>query len=188
MSVVHSQMVELGSPAPDFSLPSTEGTTVSLSDFDESQALVVIFMCNHCPFVQHVGPALSKLAQTYLEKGVAFVGISSTDVEQYPEDDLEHMKQEKAEKAYPFPYLYDESQDVAKAYHAACTPDIFVYDQARKLVYRGQFDDTRPKNGEATGADLAQALDAVLNGLPVVSDQKPSSGCSIKWKPGNEPT
>lgn len=187
MTEVTSQMVALGTPAPAFSLPSTDNTTVSLADFKGAPALVVIFMCNHCPFVQHVAPKLAEVSAKYQQQEVAFVGISSTDVQQVPADDVPQMNQFKQQHNLPFPYLYDESQAVAQAYKAACTPDIFVYDQDQKLIYRGQFDDSRPGKGEATGNDLTQVLDALLNGQPVPTDQKPSSGCNIKWQPGNEP-
>jgi len=196
MSLTQSTMLDLGHAAPDFNLPSTDGTTVQLSDFSGSKALVVIFMCNHCPYVVHIAPALAPLAQEYMSKGVAFVGINSNDVEAYPADSFEKMVEEKAKRGYPFPYLFDETQAVAQAYSAACTPDIYVFDEKHKLVYRGQFDDTRPtriasghyeSDTKATGKSLQQALDVILSGRSVPDKQYPSIGCNIKWKPGNEP-
>lgn len=188
MAATPSTMLPLGSPAPDFRLPDTEGRTVALGDFKEAPALLVGFICNHCPFVKHVRQGLSALAREYTEKGVAIVGISSNDALAYPDDNPANMAREKAEAGYVFPYLYDESQQVAQAYRAACTPDFYIFDGARKLVYRGQMDDSRPGNNlPVTGKDLRAALDAVLAGQPVSDHQKPSIGCNIKWKPGNEP-
>lgn len=197
MSLTQSTMIELGSTAPDFLLPSTEGGNVSLNDFKESRALVVLFICNHCPYVIHIAPALSALAKEYMDRGIAFVAINSNDVRAYPADSFDQMKIEKAKRGYPFRYLIDEDQDVAKAYNAACTPDLYVFDENRKLVYRGQFDDTRPdrissgnydsSSNPATGADLRRALDLVLAGEKVPEHQYPSMGCNIKWKPGNAP-
>jgi peroxiredoxin len=189
MVLTPSTMLTLGTEAPDFSLPDTEGRTVSLSDFDDSPVLLVAFICNHCPYVHHVRDGFSKLASEYQAKGVAVVGINANDVENYPDDSPEKMKLEKANIGYTFPYLYDETQEVAKAYKAACTPDFFLYDKDRKLVYRGQMDSSRPGNGQpVTGEDLRAAMDAVLAGQPVSETQMPSAGCNIKWKPGNEPT
>lgn len=188
MSVTPSTMMDLGTEAPDFKLPDTKGEPVSLHDFDNAKALVVVFMCNHCPFVKHVRSGLIEVAREYSEKGVAFVGINSNDIENHPEDSPERMAIEAERFKYPFPYLYDESQEVAKEYNAACTPDFFVFDDDRKLVYRGQFDESRPGNDKpVTGEDLRDALDAVLEGREVSEDQTPSMGCNIKWKPGNEP-
>jgi peroxiredoxin len=188
MAVTPSTMLALGTPAPDFRLPDTEGRTVSRDDFSASRALLVIFMCNHCPFVQHLREDLAQFGREYQEKGLAIVGISSNDIAGYPDDSPEKMKQEVKTVGYTFPYLYDESQEVAKAYRAACTPDFFVFDGERKLVYRGQFDDSRPGNGiPVSGKDLRAAADAVLAGDLVFEDQKPSVGCNIKWKRGNEP-
>lgn len=181
-------MTPLGTEAPEFSLPDTEGNTVSLSDFSDAPALLVMFLCNHCPFVKHVQHDLARLVSEYQTRDLGAVGISSNDVTQYPDDSPEEMAKEKARVGYTFPYLYDESQEVARAYGAACTPDFFLFDRERKLVYRGQMDDSRPSNGKpVTGADLSRALDAVLSGEQPDSDQVPSIGCSIKWKPGNEP-
>ena len=183
MALTPSTMLPLGTPAPDFALPSTEGETVRLGDFGAAPALVVAFICNHCPYVKHVRKPLRDLAERYQGRGVAFVGISSNDVTTHPDDSPEKMAEEKRSVGYTFPYLYDESQDVARAYHAACTPDFYVFDADHKLVYRGQFDASRPGNDVApTGDDLAAAIDAVLEGRPVPDDQKPSIGCNIKWK------
>ena len=188
MVMTASTMLELGTQAPDFSLPDTEGKIVSLSDFGDARALLVVFMCNHCPFVRHILDGLIAVAKEYQGKGVAVVGISSNDVDGYPDDRPELMARMAKQKSVPFPYLYDATQDVAKRYHAACTPDFFLFDGQRKLAYRGQFDDSRPGNTvPVTGADLRAALDAVLGGRPVSREQKPSMGCNIKWKPGNEP-
>ena len=183
-----STMLPLGSSAPDFSLSNVDGKTVSLSEFREAPGLLVVFMCNHCPFVIHLRDALAEFAREYQEKGLAIVGISSNDVAAYPQDGPDAMKVEAESAGYTFPYLYDETQEVAKAYRAACTPDFFLFDSDQKLVYRGQFDDSRPQSGiPVTGADLRAACDAVLNGQPVPEDQKPSIGCNIKWAPGNAP-
>ncbi|HXE41419.1 MAG TPA: thioredoxin family protein, partial [Candidatus Baltobacteraceae bacterium] len=164
------------------------GKTVSLADFKRASALVVIFMCNHCPYVIHIRAGLAQLAKDYATKNVAIVGINSNDVKNYPADSPAKMKDEVKSAGYTFPYLYDESQSVAKAYHAACTPDIFLFDRGRRLVYRGQFDASRPGNGiPVTGKDLRAALDAVLAGKTTSEIQTPSMGCNIKWKSGNEP-
>jgi peroxiredoxin len=188
MAVTPSTMLPLGTPAPDFSLPDTNGQTVSSADFLGAPALLVIFMCNHCPFVKHLRTGLAQLGRDYDSRGVAIVGINSNDAVKYPDDSPEKMVEEKRSAGYTFPYLYDESQAVAQAYRAACTPDFFLFDQDQKLVYRGQFDDSRPGNGlPVTGHDLRAALDAVLEGRPIPEPQKPSIGCNIKWKPGNEP-
>ncbi|PWU11153.1 MAG: thioredoxin family protein [Verrucomicrobia bacterium] len=188
MVAVHSTMLPLGTQAPDFSLPDTTGRTVSLSDFEGAPALVIIFMCNHCPYVKHIRAGLAQLARDYAPRGVTVVGISSNDVANYPDDSPEKMAQEVKLAGYNFPYLYDETQEVAKAYHAACTPDIYLFDKDQRLVYRGQFDDSRPGGTiPVTGKDLRAALDAVLSGKEVSSTQKASIGCNIKWKKGNEP-
>jgi peroxiredoxin len=181
-------MLPLGTAAPDFRLPDTAGKTVSLTDFQSAPALVVVFMCNHCPYVKLIREGLAKFGRDYQPKGVAIVGINANDVANYPADSPAKMKAEAAAAGYTFPYLYDESQSVAQAYRAACTPDIFLFDRHQKLVYRGQFDDARPGNGApVTGQDLRAALDAVLASQPVPSGQKPGIGCNIKWKPGNAP-
>ena len=183
-----STMLPLGTSAGQFSLPDPDGKIVSLSDFEGAPALVVIFMCNHCPFVKHVAPGLANLAREYQDKGVAVVGINPNDVANYPDDSPQKMAEASKEYGYTFPYLLDESQEVAKAYRAACTPDFFVFDGDRQLVYRGQMDDARPSlELPVTGADLRAALNAVLDGRSVAAQQKPSVGCNIKWKPGNEP-
>ena len=188
MALTPSTMLPLGTAAPDFKLPDTNGKTVSLADFKDKPALLVIFMCNHCPYVKHIRAGLAQLARDYLPRGAAIVGINANDVANHPDDSPAKMAQEVKSAGYVFPYLYDESQAVAKAYRAACTPDIFLFDKNRKLVYRGQFDDSRPGNGiPSTGKDLRAALDAVLTGKPVPADQKASIGCNIKWKSGNEP-
>jgi len=183
-----STMLELGTKAPEFSLPNVDGQTVSLSDFDGKRALLVMFMCNHCPFVIHLREALADFAREYTPKDLAIVGINSNDVSTHPDDSPERMAAEVAQAGYTFPYLFDESQQVAHRYHAACTPDFFLFDGDRQLVYRGQFDDSRPESGIAvTGKDLRAACDTVLAGEPADPEQKPSIGCNIKWKPGNEP-
>ncbi len=188
MALTPSTMLPIGTTAPDFALPDTEGKTISLADFAGAPALVVAFICNHCPYVKHVREGFRDLATSYQAKGVAFVGISSNDVTTHPDDSPQKMAEEKASVGYTFPYLYDESQAVAQAYQAACTPDFYIFDQDSKLVYRGQLDDSRPGNGlPVTGNDLKAALDAVLGGQSVATEQKPSIGCNIKWKPGNEP-
>jgi len=181
-------MLPLGTTAPDFKLPDTNGRTVALADFKNRSALLVLFICNHCPYVKHIRTGLAQLARDYSPRGVAMVAINSNDVANYPEDSPAKMKAEVKSAGYTFPYLYDESQAVARAYRAACTPDIYLFDKNRQLVYRGQFDDSRPGNGvPVSGKDLRAALDAVLAGKPVSPDQKTSIGCNIKWKPGNEP-
>jgi peroxiredoxin len=181
-------MSPLGTQTPDFNLPDPEGKTIALSDFAEAKALLVMFICNHCPFVKHIAEGLAAIGRDYQPKGVAVVAINSNDVKTHPDDSPPKMAEEAASRGYTFPYLFDETQETAKAFGAACTPDFFVYDQDRKLVYRGQLDDSRPSNDvPVTGADLRAALDAVLAGRPVAGDQNPSIGCNIKWKPGNEP-
>jgi peroxiredoxin len=188
MAKTASTMLPLGTPAPDFWLPDTGGKIVSLADFQDAPALLVIFMCNHCPYVKHIRHELAELAGEYQARHVAVVGINSNDAANYPDDSPAKMVEEVKHIGYSFPYLYDETQFVAKAYRAACTPDIYLFDSQRRLVYRGQFDDSRPGNGiPVTGKGLREALDAVLAGKPNSQNQKPSIGCNIKWKPGNEP-
>jgi peroxiredoxin len=181
-------MLPLGTPAPDFSLVNVDGRTVSLGDFQDAPALLVIFMCNHCPFVIHVAPELARLTREYIQRGVAVVGVNSNDVANYQADSPEQMVAEVERRGYTFPYLYDETQEVAHAYRAACTPDFFLFDADQRLVYRGQMDSSRPDSGvPLTGEDLRAALDAVLAGEKPSANQRPSMGCNIKWKPGNEP-
>jgi len=188
MVATNSTMLALGTPAPDFDLPDPDGRHYSLADFSSADALVVAFICNHCPFVKHLRGALASFGREYAARNVATVAISSNDIASHPADSPEHMREEVRNVGYVFPYLYDESQETAKAYRAACTPDFFVFDGARKLVYRGQFDDSRPSsNAPVTGRDLRAAVDAVLEGRKPDAEQKPSIGCNIKWKPGNEP-
>ena len=177
-------MVELGTTAPRFSLPEpATGRSVSIDDFKTTPALLVMFICNHCPFVKHVRAELARLGRDYQKKGVAIVAINSNDVANYPDDSPEKMKEEVKAAGYTFPYLFDESQSVARAYEAACTPDFFLFDRAHRLAYRGQLDDSRPDSGiPVTGTDLRAALEAVLADKPVNSRQMPSMGCNIKWK------
>lgn len=183
-----STMLPLGTKAPDFSLLNVDSRTVSLADFADAKALVVIFMCNHCPFVKHLAAALAEFGREYQQKGAAVVGISSNDAAKYPDDSPEQMVHEAENRGYTFPYLYDEDQSVAKAYKAACTPDFFVFDADQKLVYRGQFDASRPGNEiPITGEDLRKAVEAVLAGQPIPEPQRPSIGCNIKWIAGQEP-
>jgi peroxiredoxin len=182
-------MVELGTAAPDFCLPDTDGRLFRRDDFAAFPALLVMFICNHCPFVQHLRQGLARFGQDYRGSRLAIVAINSNDVESYPDDRPEKMAEEKERAGYTFPYLYDETQSVAKAYAAACTPDFFLYDADRRLVYRGQFDDSRPGNERpVSGADLRAAVDAVLSGRAVAAEQRPSLGCNIKWKAGNAPS
>jgi peroxiredoxin len=194
MALTESTMMELGHPAPDFSLPAANpgvddrgDAQRSLADYDDAEALVVVFMCNHCPYVKHIEDALLDVAQAYQAEGVQFVGICSNDPERYPDDSFDRMAERAREKDYPFPYLQDETQEVATAYKAACTPDIYVFDDDRTLAYRGRFDDTRPDGEEAHGAALRQALDELLADGTVTMEQAPSMGCNIKWKPDATP-
>lgn len=188
MVSVPSTMLTLGTPAPAFALPDTDGRTVALADFRATRALLVMFICNHCPYVKHVRHELVRIGHDYGPRGVGIVAISSNDAAAYPDDAPDKMRDEKARVGYPFPYLYDAGQDVAKAYRAACTPDFFLFDRERLLRYRGQLDDSRPKNTvPVTGRDLRAALDAVLSGRPIAEEQKPSIGCNIKWRVGEAP-
>jgi peroxiredoxin len=181
-------MLPLGTLAPDFALSDTEGKTISLHDFSGSRGLLVIFMCNHCPYVKHVADELKRLSDDYMGKGVAVVGISSNDADNYPEDSPAAMVTEKSQRGYQFPYLFDADQSVAQVYNAACTPDFFLFDGDMKLAYRGQLDSSRPKSGvPVTGEDLRAAIDAVLAGQAPNEAQTPSLGCNIKWKEGNAP-
>jgi peroxiredoxin len=179
-----STMMPLGTKAPDFELPdAVTGKRLSLDELKSEWATVVMFICNHCPYVKHIQEELVKLAADYQIRGAAFVAISSNDPTAYPEDAPGHMREVAEAFGYPFPYLFDESQDVARAYQAACTPDFYIFDRDLNCVYRGQLDDSRPGNGlPVTGRDIRRALDDILNGQPVDSDQTPSIGCSIKWK------
>lgn len=188
MARTASTMLELGSPAPDFRLPDPQGKLVARDDFRDAPALLVVFMCNHCPFVKHIQVQLAALIAEFQPRGLAAVAINANDVANHPDDAPAKMAEEAARMSYTFPYLYDESQEVAKAYRAACTPDFFLFDAERKLAYRGQFDDARPGNdAPVTGADLRAAVEALLAGRAVSEEQKPSIGCNIKWRPGNEP-
>ena len=188
MALTPSTMVPLGTAAPEFSLPDPSGTIVSLNDFQGSKAYLIAFICNHCPYVKHVRKELAAIGRDYQAKGATVIAINSNDVANYPDDSPAKMKEEVQIAGYTFPYLYDETQDVAKAYKAACTPDFYVYDGDKKLVYRGQMDDSRPgSSAPVTAEDLRAALDAVLSGTAASIEQKPSVGCNIKWKPGAEP-
>jgi peroxiredoxin len=183
-----STMLPLGTAAPDFSLPGVYGGTLSLSDVTAEKGMLMIFMCNHCPFVVHIADKLAELAKEYQAKGINFVGISSNDVETHPDDSFEKMKAEAEARGYEFAYLFDDDQSVAKAYKAACTPDFFLFDSNKKLAYRGQLDSSRPGNGiPVTGEDLTKAMDQLISGEEVPADQTPSIGCNIKWKSGNAP-
>jgi peroxiredoxin len=184
-----STMLELGTPAPDFRLPDViSGRTISLDTLAQADALLVMFISRHCPFVKHVAAELARLGHDYRGRGLAIVAIAANDAATYPDDAPDKMKAMALESGFDFPVCFDASQAVAKAYTAACTPDFFLFDRARELVYRGQLDDSRPESGiPVTGRDLRAAIDAVLAGRPVASDQRPSVGCNIKWRAGNEP-
>ncbi len=189
MVLTQSTMLKLGTPAPDFRLPDvTSGKAISLADFAGRPALLIMFLCRHCPYVQHVKEGLARFAADYAPKGLGIVAISANDAKNYPEDAPESLKAFAREEGYGFPFCYDETQAVAKAYTASCTPDFFLFDKDRRLFYRGQMDDSRPGNGKpVTGKDLRAAADAVLAGKPPPAEQRPSAGCNIKWKRGNEP-
>jgi thiol-disulfide isomerase/thioredoxin len=188
MARTPSTMLELGTPAPDFRLPDPSGRVFARDDFSPDEPLLVMFLCNHCPYVKHIRDGLARFGRDYAGRGLGMVAINSNDVSAYPDDRPEKMAEEARDAGWVFPYLYDESQAVAKAYHAACTPDFFLFDRGRKLVYRGQFDGSRPANDvPVTGRDLRAAADAVLAGRGVAPEQRPSLGCNIKWRPGNEP-
>jgi len=188
MARTPSTMLALGTSAPGFRLPDLAGQVHSLEDHRASPALLVVFICNHCPFVKHIRQEFAAFAREYAPRGLAVVAINSNDLEAYPQDGPDAMRQEAAELGYGFPYLVDTSQAVARAYRAACTPDFFLFDAQRRLVYRGQFDDSRPGNNKpVTGADLRAAVDATLAGRSPAEDQVPSLGCNIKWRKGNEP-
>ena len=187
--LTRSTMLTLGTKAPDFSLPDVvSDKTISLKDFSDKKGLLVMFICRHCPFVKHVQKELAKIGKDYENKNFGIVAISSNDMETHPDDSPENLKRQAEELGFNFPYCYDETQEVAKSYTAACTPDFFLFDKERKLVYRGQLDNSRPGNfKKVTGKDLREAIDSVLADRPVSQEQKPSAGCNIKWKPGNEP-
>ena len=189
MAKTLSTMLELGTPAPEISLPDVvAGGTITLASFKDDKGLLVMFICRHCPFVKHVGHELARLGVDTRERGLGIVAISANDAANYPDDAPQHLKEMAAELGFNFPVCYDETQQVAKAYKAACTPDFFLFDKGRRLVYRGQLDDSRPDSGiPVTGRDLRAAIDATLSGRPVAANQRPSVGCNIKWKPGNEP-
>jgi peroxiredoxin len=188
MSATSSTMLPLGTAAPDFALPEVAtGATVSLADFAGKDALLVIFLCAHCPYVIHVAPELARLGRDYAGRSVGIVAITANDIADYPQDAPEPTAAFARAHGITFPILFDETQETAKAYTAACTPDFFLFDRDRRLVYRGQLDRTRPRIGTPDGADLRAALDALLAGEPVNPEQAPSIGCNIKWKPGNEP-
>ena len=183
-------MLALGTLAPNFKLPDViSGNMTSLDNFKEKKALLVMFICRHCPYVQHVKEEIAKIGQDYRDKDIGIIAISANDINSYPQDSPESLKEMARELNFSFPYLYDKSQEIAKAYTAACTPDFFLFDKDKKLVYRGQLDDSRPGNNlPVTGKDLKEAIDAVLQDKPVDFNQKPSVGCNIKWRPGNEPS
>ena len=199
MALTESTMLELGTQAPDFSLTEViSGKTVSLKNFANKKALLVMFICQHCPYVQHVKEELARLGRDYAKRDIGIVALSSNDAKGYPDDAPDQLKAMEQKEGFAFPFCYDESQKVAKAYTAACTPDFFLFsagggsasggDETRRLVYRGQLDDSRPVNGKpVTGRDLRAAIEAVLGGRPVSVDQRPSAGCNIKWRPGNAP-
>jgi len=183
-----STMLPLGTAAPDFSLMNVDGRCLSLADVTGPRGTVVMFLCNHCPFVKHVADQLAVLGRDVMPQGIGVVAISSNDVATYPADSPEQMVRESEERGYPFPYLFDETQEVAKAYRAACTPDFYLFDGEQRLVYRGQLDQSRPDSGiPVTGEDLRRAIDAVLAGGSIPEPQRPSLGCNIKWREGNEP-
>lgn len=188
MSLRPSTMLDLGTEAPDFTLPDIYGGKISFSDFKNTKAVLVMFVCNHCPYVQHVRDEVINLTKEYQNKDVAVIGINSNDFREYPDDSPEKMREDSEKYGYTFPYLFDATQEVARKFHASCTPDFFLFDMNHKLVYRGQMDDSRPGNGKpVTGADLRKALDAILEGKRAPGLQKPSIGCNIKWRKGREP-
>ncbi|NIP39058.1 MAG: thioredoxin family protein [Candidatus Dadabacteria bacterium] len=184
MALTPSNMIPLGTKAPDFNLPdAVSGNNINLTELKSDKATVIMFICNHCPYVKHVQTSLVELANDYIPKGVSFIAINSNDVANYPDDSPENMKKVAERLGYPFPYLFDETQEIAKAYTAACTPDFYIFDSELKLVYRGQMDDSRPGNGKpVTGEDIRKALDQILEGNIISEDQIPSIGCNIKWK------
>ncbi|MFG0273494.1 MAG: thioredoxin family protein [Phycisphaerales bacterium] len=188
MALTPSTMLPVGTPAPDFALPDFDGNTVVLADFADRAGLLVVFMCNHCPYVIHLQDELARVARECQDRNIGVVAINANDIAKHPDDAPIKMKRRAEEVGFTFPYLYDSSQEVAQAYRAACTPDFFLFDRAKKLFYRGQFDETRPSSGQnPTGADLRRAVEALLAGQAPPETQIPSAGCNIKWKPGNEP-
>ena len=187
MVATPSTMLPLGSDLPTFSLPDPDGVEWSTDEVAGAPALVVAFLCPHCPYVKHLESRFGEVTADLIERGAAVVAVQSNALEDYPQDGPEHMAKQAADNGWRFPYLLDESQEVAKAFRAACTPDLFVFDRDGRLAYRGQFDDTRPNRGEATGADLVAAVEALLDGRPVPEHQAPSMGCNIKWRAGDEP-
>lgn len=188
MSATLSTMLEIGTKAPSFELPDTDGSKVSLNDIKLDKGVLVMFICNHCPYVKHLNEGLVEFANEYKEKGIECIAISSNDVENYPQDSPDLMKELSEKHNFPFPYLYDKTQEVAKAYKAACTPDFFLFDSNLELFYRGQFDDSRPGNGKpVTGNDIRAAANSLIEGERNFEPQIPSMGCNIKWKSGNEP-
>lgn len=188
MAATPSTMLKLGTKAPKFNLQDTTGSYISLSDLDINKGLLVMFICNHCPYVKHLNASIAEVTSELMQDGISTVAINANDVENYPDDSPELMKELVKEHGFKFPYLYDETQEVAKSYKAACTPDFFLFDDDLKLVYRGQYDASRPSNDiPVTGSDIKNAVDALLNGEKAVEPQIPSIGCNIKWKPGNEP-
>jgi thiol-disulfide isomerase/thioredoxin len=188
MARTPSVMIPLGTLLPSFRLKDTTGALRGPDDFPDAKAFLILFICNHCPYVLHIRSGLVSFAKEYIPKGIGILAVNSNDPERYPADSYEAMKREVRKAGYPFPYLYDETQEVARQFQAACTPDIYLFDGARRLVYRGQFDGSRPGNDvPVTGEDLRAACDAVLEGREVSPQQRPSIGCNIKWKPGNEP-
>lgn len=189
MAKTPSTMLELGTKAPDFTLPDTDSQLVSRDDFRGKKGLLVMFICNHCPYVVHIAPHMAQLTKEYMAQGIAVVAINSNDAEKYPDDAPDKMKEEKIKRGYAFSYLFDETQKVAHAYHAACTPDLFLFDKNFELQYRGQYDGSRPSNAvSVTGSDLKKAMDALLTDKKPNAEQTPSIGCNIKWRAGNEPS
>src|SRR5688572_19811638 len=188
MAATASTMLDLGTPLPPFRLRDLDGKAVTSNDFANTKGVLVAFVCPHCPFVRHIRTAFAQVATAAQQRGIAVIAINSNDVTAFPDDGPEGMREEVREAGYTFQYLYDESQDVAKAFRAACTPDFFLFDGTQRLVYRGQFDESRPKSDvPVTGKDLKAAIDALLAGNPISPDQRPSMGCNIKWAKGNEP-
>jgi peroxiredoxin len=190
MVLTPSTMLSLGTPMPGFVLPDLDGTPISPDEYRDAPALLIAFICRHCPFVTHIRQGFSAFVREYQPRGLAVIGINSNDIAEFPEDGPAGMKEEAASASYTFPYLFDETQEVAKIFRAACTPDLYLFDKDRRLVYRGRFDESRPRTNPpmpVTGRDIRAAVDALLSGSPVPQDQKGSVGCNIKWKPGNAP-